>query len=97
LTKDEGEKEYYMKLAEWARSKREEILDKAFKVPGNPASRAFLPHGLTKCEKAHPDVKAKLSSCIEDAEISCCGEHTKDYGGCTCNPVAVCRTSVHCP
>jgi hypothetical protein len=97
LSKEDAEKEYYMKLAEWARSKREEILDHNFKVKGNPATREFLPHGLTKCEKSHPEVKKDLASCIEQAEIKCCGEHTTDYGGCTCNPVAVCRAAVPCP
>lgn len=35
---------------------------------GNPRTRAFLPHGLTECEKAHKDVRKKLSHCIKQAE-----------------------------
>lgn len=97
LTKDQDEKEYYEKLAEWARNKRKEIIAGEWKVPGNPATRQYLPHGLTKCEKTHPEVQHALSDCIKDAELKCCGSHTKDYAGCQCNPVAVCRASVGCP
>ena len=97
LSKDQNEKEYYANLAEWARNKRKEIIEGNWKVKGNPATRAYLPHGLTQCEKSHPSVKKALSSCIKDAEIKCCGEHTADYGGCTCNPVAVCRAAIPCP
>lgn len=64
---------------------------------GNPRSRAYLPRGLTECERSHPTVRKKLASCIKQAEIKCCGETTTDYAGCTCNPVAVCRAAVPCP
>lgn len=67
------------------------------KVYGNPRARAYLPHGLTECEKTHADVRKKLAACIKAAEVKCCGENTTDYSGCTCNPVAVCRASVSCP
>jgi hypothetical protein len=97
LTQDKDEAAYYLRFADLMRAKRQEILNGEFKVPGNPATRAFLPHGLTECEKSHPGVREKLSSCIHDAELKCCGEHTTDYGDCTCNPVAVCRASVGCP
>lgn len=97
LAADQAEKEYYMRLAEKARQIRQEILDADWKVAGNPRTRAFLPHGLTECEKAHPAVLKKEASCIKKTEIKCCGKPTKDYGSCTCNPVAVCRASVPCP
>ena len=94
LAKDQTEKEYYMDLAELARQKRLEILNAEWKAPG----KGFEPlRVLTECEKDHPDVQKKLASCIKAAEIKCCGEHTTHYGGCECNPVAVCRASVPCP
>ena len=98
LAKDQDEKEYYIDLAERMRAERKRILDADFKkkVAGNPRTRAFLPHGLTECEKSHPAVKKKLAHCIEATEIKCCGEHTADYADCTCNPVAVCRAAVPC-
>lgn len=64
---------------------------------GNPRTRAYLPHGLTKCEKTHPAVQKKLARTIKALEIKCCGAPTKDYSKCTCNPVAVARVSVPCP
>lgn len=64
---------------------------------GNPRSRAYLPHGLTECEKAHPAVRAKLKKAIKEIEVRCCGENTQDYSKCTCNPVAVARSVVKCP
>jgi hypothetical protein len=93
LAKSEEEAKYYLELAALARAKREEILDKNFKDPPGEG-RKFLPHGLTEEEKESPALKKKLSSCIKEAEISCCGEETSDYSDCTCNPVAVCRTSI---
>lgn len=97
LAKDNEEKAFYQDLAEEARLLRKKILDEDFKVVGNPRTRAYLPHGLTECEKEHPNIRKKLSSCIKAAEIKCCGEHTKDYSQCSCNPVAVCRASISCP
>lgn len=97
LAKDEKEKAFYQDLADEARLLRKKILDEDFGVVGNPRTRAFLPHGLTDCEKQNPEVRKKLSSCIRQAEISCCGKHTKDYSECSCNPIAVCRASVRCP
>ena len=49
LTTSQAEKEYYMKLAEWARSEREKILDRNFK--GSES------HGLSKCER-------KIEKCV---------------------------------
>ncbi len=97
LSPSEQEKAWYKDLAELARAKRKQILNEEWKTEGNPGSRAYLPHGLTECEASHPKIQKKLSSCIKAAEIKCCGEHTKDYEKCTCNPVAVCRSSVSCP
>ncbi len=62
----------------------------------NPRTRAFLPHGLTSCERKSKHVQRKLSSCIESVEMKCCGEHTTDYSKCDCNPIAVCRASIPC-
>lgn len=61
---------------------------------GNPRSRAFLPHNLTEAEKASPELRRKLARCIKKTEIKCCGKVTPHYENCSCNPVAVCRTSV---
>jgi hypothetical protein len=64
LSKDDAEKEYYMKLAELARAKREEILDRNFKGSEK--------HGLSKCEKKIE--KCILSGITEEqcrAEIPC--------------------------
>lgn len=66
-------------------------------VHANPRTRAYLPHGLTECEKAHPAVQRKLARAIKAIEIKCCGKNTTDYSKCTCNPVAVARASVPCP
>lgn len=77
-----------------------EVMKKEYPEPrhiGNPRTRGFLPHGLTACEKSHPKVQRKLSSCIRETELSCCGEFTTDYSKCSCNPVAVCRASIPCP
>jgi len=63
----------------------------------NPRTRGFLPHNLTECEKAHANIRRRLSRCIKKVEIRCCGHHTKDYASCECNPVAVCRATVKCP
>ena len=101
LTTDPAEKDYYLKLADWARKTRLEIINGEFKArdsnPGNPRTRAYLPHGLTNCEKTHASVRKALARCIKQVEIKCCGVHTKDYSTCSCNPVAVCRASVPCP
>ena len=42
LTTNQAEKEYYLSLAQLARAKREEILDRNFKSPG---------HELSRCER----------------------------------------------
>lgn len=97
LAKDQAEKEYYLDLANWARKKRQEILNGDFKVLGNPRTRQYLPHALTEYEQDHPEVLAKLKSCIKQAELKCCGEHTTDYAKCSCNPIAVCRAAVSHP
>jgi hypothetical protein len=97
LATDKAEKDYYEQVAAWARKTRKEILDGDFKVAGNPRTRAFLPHGLTECELSHGDVRKKLSGCIKQTEIKCCGKHTTDYSQCECNPVAVCRAAIPCP
>ena len=88
LAKFDGEKEYYMELAAWARQKREEILDGHFK--GEGAGKAHDPKG----EDAAPPTDKKLKRCIKEAEISCCGKETSDYEGCSCNPEAVCQASI---
>ncbi len=93
LAKAQDEAEWYMELAQLARQKREEILDHNFKDPPGEG-RKYLPHGLTEEEKEDKALQKRLSSCISQAEISCCGEHTSDYSECSCNPAAVCRASI---
>jgi len=63
-------------------------------VIGNP-HRVYLPHGLTECEKQHPNVVKKLARCIRKVEKreGC----TSPYTDCPVNPVAVCRASIKCP
>lgn len=102
LTSDAKERAYYEGLASLARELRKEIITGDFKrfpshVMGNPRTRAYLPHNLTACEKTHPEVRAKLSEAIKALEVKCCGKHTTDYSGCSCNPVAVARATVKCP
>lgn len=67
------------------------------RIVHNPRTRAFLPHNLTICERKYASVRKKLAACIKQAEISCCGKPTLDYLKCSCNPVAVCRSSIPCP
>lgn len=50
LAKDQAEKEYYMKLAEWSRSKRQEIINADWK-------KGSSSHSLSACEK-------KISKCV---------------------------------
>lgn len=101
------EKKDYEEIGEWARNFRKKIetsdyrADREVPVPKkhfvhlNPHGRLYLPHGLTECEKKHPDVAHRLASCIEDVEEK---EDCKPpYEGCQVNPVAVCRASVTCP
>lgn len=107
IATDQKEKEFYAQLADLARQLRKRIDEgdfnmhgvmnevmKNYKVPGNPRSRAYLPHNLTAEEKASPRLLKALASCIKQTELKCCGKHTTDYSKCTCNPVAVCRASV---
>jgi len=94
LATDEKERKFYEALSLEAREIRKQILDESFVVPKEPFGRMFLPSGLTEEEKENKKTQKKLSSCIEKAEISCCGEHTTDYSKCECNPVAVCRASI---
>jgi hypothetical protein len=63
-------------------------------VIGNP-HRVYLPHGLTECEKEHPNVVKKLARCIKKVEdnYGC----VSPYTDCPVNPVAVCRASIKCP
>lgn len=107
------ERKFYENLADLVRQTRKrmevedynlhgvmrDVMKKEHPVPlhSNPRTRGFLPHNLTACEKAHPKVRKKLSSCIKEVELKCCGELTTDYSACACNPVAVCRASIPCP
>ena len=95
----EGDEKELEALGNWAREWRRKLQgakEHSHEHAGNPRTRKFLPHGLTECEKEHPAVRKKLSSCIKKAELKCCGEHTTDYSSCSCNPVAVCRANVPC-
>lgn len=60
------------------------------KYPHNPGRRKYLPHGLTECEKAHPEVRRKLSRCIKKLE-------PREETGEIESAVAVCRASIPCP
>lgn len=103
---DLEQKKLYTCLADEAREIRLRIEDESWIFPKEPSGcqlcltcdppdgRHYLPHGLTEAEKKSASTRKKLSSCISEVEISCCGEHTTDYSGCTCNPVAVCRASI---
>ena len=98
------EKDFYAQLSTLSRSLRRGIENEWFSMQDvlhdaglNPGPRAFLPHGLTETEKHSVKLQHKLSSCIQKAEIRCCGKETKDYSGCSCNPVAVCRAQVQHP
>lgn len=93
--KDNEAAAYYTGLGDAARELRVTIQQDEFKYPSNPADRAFLPHGLTETEKTDSALQRKLSRCIKETEIRCCGEATSDYSKCSCNPVAVCRASLH--
>lgn len=95
------EKAFYDQLGALARSLRRTLESSEFDMRQalhesglNPGARSYLPHGLTGEERTHPALTHKLSQCIKEAEVSCCGQHTKDYSKCDCNPVAVCRSSV---
>lgn len=90
LAVDQAEKEYYLRLADWARNTRKEIIEGKFKAAGNPGSRAYLPHGLTECEKTHANVRKKLARCIKKNE-------PREEAGEIESAVAVCRASVPCP
>jgi len=89
------EKEFYDKLAEFAKKARHEIIDGSFNFPSNPTDREYAPHGWTSCEKQHPKVQKKMRSCIKKVEKreGC----RPPYDTCPVNPVAVCRASVKCP
>lgn len=61
--------------------------------------RKYLPYGLTKAEKADPELRKKLKSCIKQVEKHGCPKSTKkngkyDYKKCMVNPVAICRASI---
>lgn len=84
------ERQFYVKLAEFARKTRHTIEDDSFMFPSNPVGRKFLPFRLTACEKQHPDIRAKLSRCIKKLE------HKEKIGEIR-SAVAVCRKSIRCP
>lgn len=89
FAKSEQEKKFYLEVAELARELRKRIDSEEWSIPANPG-RKFLPHGLTACEKSHPEVRKKLASCIRQTEKKP-GAYVKF------NPVAVCRSSIECP
>jgi len=67
------------------------------RIKENPGPRRrYEPYGWTQCEKAHPNVKAKMRRCIKKVEQreGCVGI---PYTECPVNPVAVCRASIKCP
>jgi hypothetical protein len=97
----EKEKSFYDHLGALARSSRRQIESTDFNMQAalheaglNPGPRAYQPHGLSEQEHSSVELRHKLSSCIKQAELKCCGGHTTHYENCSCNPVAVCRASV---
>lgn len=89
------ERDFYINLGDVARKYRNAVIEGNWKYrPSNPGTREFLPHGLTEHEEKSPHLQRKLSLCIKRAELRCCGVHTTDYSGCSCNPIAICRASI---
>jgi hypothetical protein len=85
---NEKERAFYQNLAEVARATRKAIETENFDyMPHNPPYR---PHGLTECEKSHPQVLKKLGECIKKLE-------PRERAGEIESAVAVCRASVRCP
>lgn len=94
------EREFYKELGDLVRLVRKnmevedwnlhgvmrEVMKNKHPIPlHNP--REYLPSGLTACEKQHPSVLKKLTSCIKRLERK----------GGVLSPVAVCRASIKCP
>jgi hypothetical protein len=97
------EKQMWATLADDTREIRHSITDGSYDVPNPASKRAYLPHGLTQKEKIDSELREKLSRCINKVEQKCCKGHSTilydeeghaDYAQCSCNPVAVCRSSV---
>jgi rubrerythrin len=91
---EKAERAMWATLADDAREIRHSITDETFDIPNPASKRKYLPKNLTTEEAVDTELRAKLSRCIRKAEERCCGEETTDYSRCTCNPVAVCRSSV---
>lgn len=91
---EKEELKMWAQLAEDCREIRHSITDGTFTIPNPASKRKFLPHGLTSEEEINEELREKLSSCIKQAEIHCCGSTTNNYKKCQCNPVAICRASV---
>jgi len=89
------ERGFYSKLGEFNKKARHEIIDGTFNFPENPTGIQYEPHGKTECERAHPEVLRKISSCIKKLEKK--HDCAPPYIDCPVNPVAVCRASVKCP
>ena len=69
LTENQAEKEYYMQLAEWARTKRKEIIEGKWNLVAH--------NGMTACEKKH---SKEIGICFEKGTpLSVC----KSEAGCT--------------
>lgn len=95
IMSSEKEKRFYADLAELARELRKSIDTATYEMPSNPLGRKYQPHGLTDCEKSHPDVLHSLTACIKEVEEK---EGCRPpYTDCRVNPVAVCRASIKCP
>jgi hypothetical protein len=68
----------------------------AVRFSANPGTNPFphpagtLPHGFTACERSHPEVLKKISSCVASIE-------SRPRSQQPANPFAVCRSSVACP
>lgn len=98
----EDEQKLWMELGSDEREIRHEVYSENFGIPNPASKRAYLPHGLTFKEKGSKSLRETLSRCINEVEQRCCEGHSQilypdgktDYSQCSCNPVAVCRSSV---
>lgn len=82
----EGDEKELEELGNWAREWRRKLQGAK---EHSHEHKSGNPHSLSKCEK-------KQKSCIEKVALKCCGGHVTDFSSCSCNPIAVCKTSVAC-
>jgi hypothetical protein len=99
---DAEELAMWSQLADDCSEIRHQIQHRTFEIPNPTSTRKYLPHGLTVEEKQSKHLQQVLSRCINKVEQRCCKKHSAilykdgaaDYSQCSCNPVAVCRSTV---